>query len=160
MVLETDADDLVLIQEVIINAPVDDVWQAYTTSEGWTAWVAPRAEVDLRLGGTILTSYEGEIGGAATNRLEIVNYVPRRLLSLKPDYSPNWPDVMKNDGDRLINVVVFETQSDEVTIVKSYGIGYKDAPEYDELMGFFIQANESLYANLIQYVENGVRVEW
>jgi hypothetical protein len=84
-VLKTDAGELVLIQEISISATVEDVWAAYTTSEGWTGWAAPKAEIDLRVGGTIRTAYAGEIGGENTNTLQIVNYVPNRLLTLRAD---------------------------------------------------------------------------
>ena len=50
-VLETEAGELVLVQEVRLRAPLEQVWAAYTTSEGWRAWVAPKARVDLRVGG-------------------------------------------------------------------------------------------------------------
>lgn len=159
-VLRTDANELILIQEVSFVAPIEDVWRAYTTADGWTAWASPKAEIDLRVGGTIRTAYEGEIGGSNTNTLHIVNYVPEKLLTLRAELSSNWPAIMQEDAERLSNVILFDETRDGVTRIKSYGIGYTDAPEYSELMGFFIQANEGLYKNLRAYLETGARVEW
>ena len=159
-VSKTDANELVLIQEVSFEAPIEDVWRAYTTAEGWTAWASPKAEIDLRVGGTILTAYQGEIGGSNTNTLHIVNYVPERLLTLRAELSRNWPEIMQEDAQRLSNVILFDEIADGVTRIQSYGIGYTDAPEYDQLMGFFIRANEGLYENLRAYLETGTRVEW
>ena len=159
-VSKTDANELILLQEVTFRAPVEDVWRAYTTADGWTAWASPKAEIDLRVGGTIRTAYSGEIGGAHTNTLNIVNYVPNHVLTLKADLSRNWPAIMQQDADRLSNVILFEAVDDGVTRIRSYGIGYSDAPEYDELMKFFISGNERLFANLRAYVENGDRVDW
>jgi uncharacterized protein YndB with AHSA1/START domain len=31
-----------------VNAPVDDVWRAFTTDEGFSKWAAPFARIDLR----------------------------------------------------------------------------------------------------------------
>ena len=159
-VSRTDANELILIQEVSFSAPIEDVWKAYTTEEGWTAWASPRAEIDLRVGGTIRTAYEGEIGGSNTNTLQIVNYVPRRVLTLKADVSSNWPEIMQKDAAKLSNVILFDEIAGGVTRIQSFGVGYTDAPEYDQLMSFFIKANEGLYQNLRTYLETGARVQW
>lgn len=159
-VAKTDANELILVQEISFYAPIEDVWKAYTTAEGWTAWASPKAEVDLRVGGKILTAYQGEIGDSTTNTLHIVNYVPHRLLTLRAELSGNWPEIMQEDAEKLSNVILFDEVADGVTRIQSYGIGYSDAPEYDRLMTFFIKANESLYENLRTYLETGARVEW
>lgn len=159
-VVGTDAGELVLIQEVSILAAVDDVWKAYTTSEGWTGWAAPKAEIDLRVGGTIRTAYVGEIGGENTNTLQIVNYVPHRLLTLRAEVSDNWPEIMKRDAERLSNVILFESIGPNATQIQSFGIGYTDSPELEQLMTFFIKANEGLLENLQVYLESGTRTEW
>ncbi len=146
----TAVGERVLIQEVLLNASITDVWQAYTTDEGWMSWAAPKARVDLRAGGTILTQYEpnAEIGDPGTNTLHIINYVPQRLLTLKAELNANWPEVMKQDGERLNNVILFERVSDSQTRIESYGVGYGDSPEYEQLIEFFISANEGLFAEL------------
>ena len=159
-VLRAGANELILKQEVSFAAPIEDVWRAYSTAEGWTAWAAPKAEIDLRIGGTIRTAYQGEIGSSSTNTLHIVNYVPERLLTLRAEPSPTWPEVMQKDADKLSNVILFDEIEDGVTRIQSFGIGYSDAPEYEQLMGFFIKANESLYQNLRTYLETGVPVKW
>ncbi len=159
-VFRTAANELVLVQEVSFAAPIEDVWRAYTTAEGWTAWASPKAEIDLRVGGTIRTAYQGEIGDDNSNTLYIVNYVPERLLTLRAELSNNWPEIMQADAEKLTNVVLFEELADGVTRIQSFGIGYTDAPEYDQLMSFFISANESLYEKLRAYLETGARAEW
>ncbi len=159
-VMRAGENGLILKQEVLFAAPIEDVWRAYTTAEGWTAWAAPKAEIDLRVGGTIRTAYQGEIGGSSTNTLHIVNYVPERLLTLRAEPSPTWPEVMQEDADKLSNVILFDEIADGVTRIQSFGVGYSDAPEYEQLMGFFIKANESLYQNLRTYLETGVTAKW
>ena len=151
----TRAGERILVHEVTIHAPVAEVWKAHTTEEGWTAWSSPLAKIDLRVGGTILTHYDknAKIGDPGTNTLHIVNYVPERVLTLRADVSQNWPEVMKEDADKMSNVILFEPIDDDTTRLVSYGIGYRDTPEYDDLMDFFIEANGRLYAGLIQRLE-------
>lgn len=154
-ILKTEAGELVLTQEVAIKAPVARVWEAYTTSAGWTAWAAPQAELDLRAGGTIRTHYgaDARIGDPGTVTLQIVNYVPERVLTLQAEISDRWPDVMKEDAGNLMNVIVFESRGEEETLVRSYGVGYRDLPAYDDLMEFFIPANEGLLLKLKTHLE-------
>lgn len=157
----TAAGERILAEEVWLEAPVEEVWNAYATAEGWMAWAAPAARVDLRVGGEILTAYPGVVlGEEGTNRLEIVNYVPREVLTLKADLRPNWPEVMRQDADRLSNVILFEPVSEDWTRLRAYGMGYGDSPEYEALLGFFRKANRGLYENLIKYLEEGAPVEW
>ena len=145
----------VLVEDIVIEAALADVWAAYTTEEGYTAWAAPKARIDLRVGGTMLTQYGAgaEIGDPGTNTLHIVNYVPERLLTLRAEVADNWPEVMKQDGERLTNVILFESLSPTRTRVESFGIGYGDSPEYEELLQFFVKANRSLYVELKRALE-------
>ena len=154
--LRTDANELVLVQEVLVNAPVAAVWNSYVTEEGWTAWASPVAKIDLRAGGTIQTQYDpaASIGDPGTNTLHILNYVPERLLTLQADVSERWPAVMQEDAEHLMNVIIFESLGDATTRISSYGVGYHDSPAYDELMDFFIPANEGLFAKLKQVLES------
>lgn len=154
-VVKTDASEMILVQEVVVEAPIDEVWRAYTTSAGWMAWAAPVAEVDLRAGGTIRTHYgpDAKIGDPGTNTLHIVNYVPERVLTLRAELSDRWPDVMKEDEGKLMNVILFEAQGESATRVESYGVGYRDLPAYDDLMKFFIPANEGLLQKLKEHLE-------
>ena len=151
----TASGQRILLHRFEVAAPVERVWKAYTTAEGWRSWAAPLAEVDLRVGGSILTHYDpaATIGDPGTNRLEIVNFVPERLLTLQADLSENWPEVLKEDAEGLYNVILFESRGEGTTAVESYGLGYRDRPEYDDLLGFFRSANERLLEGLVQILE-------
>ena len=153
----TENGDVFLIQKVMIDAPLAKCWAAYTTTQGWQNWVAPVAQVELEIGGTIKTNYrpEGSVDDDDTVVLKVVNYVPERILTLQANVTENFPEIMKADAERLFNVIEFERIDDEQTRVTSYGIGYKDTPEYQRLLKFFVTANEGTYEKLIAYVERG-----
>lgn len=106
-IITTQSQELVLIEEVLIEAPVRDAWKAYTTAEGMMAWSAPLVEVDLRAGGSIRSLYDTNlnIGDPGTINLRIVNYVPERLLTLQAEQAESWPEVMKQDRGNLMNVI-------------------------------------------------------
>ena len=158
-VIETEADEIILSQTAVFQAPVAKVWDAYTTSEGYTAWAAPAAEIDLRIGGTIQFHYGrgGKVGDPGTQQLFIRAVVPHELLTLQAEVSPGWPEVLKKDGERLHNVILFEALADDRTRVRSYGIGYRKTEELQNMLKYFEAANERLLGLLGKYVEEGVR---
>ncbi len=153
----TYENELVLIQKFNVNVPLDSVWDAYTTKKGWEAAFVPLAEVDFRIGGTIKTSYNADatIGDSSTIVLNIINYVPKKLITLQAELSNHFPNFMKEDEKNLYNLVYFEAIESSVTRVTSYGIGYRNNEKYRSLMKFFISGNEMSYLNFIKYLETG-----
>ena len=151
----TAAKERILIHRVLIEAPVSDVWKAYTTDKGYAAWAATQAAIDLRVGGEIQTRYDkdGKLGEKGTNRLRIVNYVPNELLTLQAQPAKNWPAYLTKNAKNLYNVILFRRQSNAKTEVTSYGLGYGADKEYDAIIGFFKTANETLLKKLKGYVE-------
>lgn len=151
------ADNIVLKQSFVVNVPLDSVWNAYTTKKGWESWAVAMAEVDFKINGIIRTNYNknGHIGDDSTITLHIINYIPKRMLTLQAELTKNFPEFMKADEKDFFNMVLFEEISASKTNVVSYGIGYKNNEKYRSLMTFFINGNEQSYRNLISYLETG-----
>jgi len=149
--------DIFLTQEVTIDVPVEKVWEAYTTSEGWQSWVAPVADVDFKIGGEVRTNYrvDGKLNDKDTIKLHIVNYVPLKILTMQAVLGENFPNVLKEREKQMYNVVTFERIDAAKTKLVSYGVGYKDSPELQKMLQFFVKANEDSYQSLLDYVEKG-----
>lgn len=153
----SNVENMVLKQSFLVQVPLDSVWNAYTTKKGWESWASAIAEIDFKIHGTIKTNYnkDGEIGDAATITLHIINFVPKRMLTLQAELSAHFPEFMKADEERLYNTILFEAIDPSKTRVTSYGIGYRNNAKYQSLMKFFIQGNAQSYKNLINYLETG-----
>ena len=151
----TKTGDLILVEEVIVKAPVARVWKAYTTSEGWESWAATVAKVDFRVGGLIRTTYTpgGSVDGEEAIVQHVLNFVPEKLITLQAEVSDQWPEVLKEREKQMYNVILFNELDEQTTQIVSYGMGYKDTPELRELMSFFIMANKGLYQKLIAHLE-------
>ena len=162
MVDSSHSDNMVLIQTFEVNVPVEKVWEAYTTKKGWESWAVAQAKIDFKVNGLIQTSYDKntEIGDSNTIRLHIINFVPKKLLTLQAELSPHFPAFMKEDAKDLFNLVHFESITPTKTKIISYGIGYKKNKKYLDLMKFFISGNEASYLQLIAYLENGEVVKY
>jgi len=79
-----------LVQEAIVNAPVQEVWRLFTTSDGLMSWMVARADIDLRVGGLMRTRYaaDGPLGDDKTIVNRILSYEPERMLSLQVHAPP------------------------------------------------------------------------
>lgn len=152
----SDSGNLTLIQSFEVRAPIKNVWEAYTTSKSWEEWGVSHAEIDLKNGGVIRTQYkkEAKIGDPGTIDIQIVNYLPEKLLTLQTKSAENFPDFAQKDVANMYNVITFEKLGPERTRVVSYGIGYRNTPKYKEMLGFFIQANEETTEKMINYIES------
>ena len=153
----TYTNELVLIQKFVVKVPLDSVWNTFTTKKGWESAFVAIANIDFKIGGTIKSSYSKNaiIGDSTTIVNHIVNYVPKKLLTLQPEISDNFPEFMKKESKNFYNVVYFEEISSNKTKVTSYGIGYKNTKKFLSLLQFFIKGNEDSYLNLIRYLETG-----
>ena len=72
------ADDARQVVEMKIDASLDSVWNAFTTTEGVKSWVALLADIDFRIGGKWRANYnaKGKLGDDGTIEHTILCYDP------------------------------------------------------------------------------------
>jgi uncharacterized protein YndB with AHSA1/START domain len=128
---------------VEIDAGVDDIWNAFTTTEGLQSWVAPLADIDFRVGGKWRANYskDGKLGDANTIENTILCYDPKRMICLKATRFPEgfeFGDAAKNTW----SVFYFTPLSDTKTKVTIVGLGYDDSEQSQKMLAFFKPANK------------------
>lgn len=136
------ADENCQITEGIIGAPVDAVWNAFATKAGQEAWNVAHAEIDLKVGGKMLTHYDakGKIGDANTIENVILAFEPKKMLSMKVGKPPeNFP--FKEAIKHVWHVVYFEEVGPQRTRVRVVGLGYSAGDESKQLRAFFDKGN-------------------
>ncbi|NER18640.1 hypothetical protein [Spongiivirga citrea] len=158
----TNTNNVVLIQKFKVGASIDEIWKVFTTKNGWESVFVPLAEVDFKIGGTIKSSYNknARIGDSTTIVNNIINFVPKKVITLQAELSPHFPEFMKQDAKDFYNIIYFSSIDNATIEVTSYGIGYKNTAKYKALLDFFIKGNESSYLNLINYLETGKKVKF
>lgn len=137
-----DAAGEILRHEVVIAAPVKDVWAALTTKEGIESWMLPHAEIDLRIGGKMLTNYDpkGVIGDPNTIENTILSYEPERMFSIKATKPPeNFP--LKEAIKDMWSVIRLEPVDETHTRVMCTGMGYFEDEDSRKLRGHFEKGN-------------------
>src|SRR5262249_22462324 len=136
------ADERSQITEGIIGAPLDAVWNAFATKEGQEAWNVAHAEIDLKIGGKMLTHYDanGKIGDANTIENVILAFEPKKMLTMKVGKPPEkFP--FKEAIKHVWHVVYFEEAGPNRTRVRVVGLGYSADEESRKLRAFFEKGN-------------------
>jgi uncharacterized protein YndB with AHSA1/START domain len=130
------------ITEGVIDAPVDMVWKALVTKEGQEAWNVAHAEIDLRVGGKMLTHYnpQGKIGDANTIENVILAFEPKKMLTIKVGKPPEkfpFKQAIKN----VWHVMYFEEAGPKRTRLRIVGLGYSADEASQKLRAFFDKGN-------------------
>ena len=143
------AAERVLRQEVVVDAPPDEVWRMYTTPEGITSWMAAFAAVDLRVGGTIETSYDADAASGDPNNIvqRILAYEPGVMFASRCEQAPaNSP--YRDVAAALWGVTRFEALPGGRTRVVGSMLGWPEGPEADAAYAFFERVNPMVYETL------------
>ena len=84
------ADEVSFANEGVVDAPIEEVWKIFATSEGYKVLGPALAEVDLALGGTIRSRYraDGTLGDAETIENTILAYEPPTMMALRISKTP------------------------------------------------------------------------
>jgi len=138
--------------EVVIPAPLDQVWTAFSTTEGLDTWLWSDCAVDLREGGDWLVRYPGGKTGGGT----ILSFTPRRQIVMSA-MAPEWfPAVRK---ERTTATFGFESVGEDKTRVSLVQTGWKQGEEWDKAYDYLANGNAMLLAQLYKRFTDGP-IDW
>src|SRR5229473_1709247 len=78
-------DKSVVMHSAELPISVEMAWNAFTKPEEMTQWMVAKAEVDLRVGGKMLTSYNKDVDLHSDRAIEntYLSFDPHRMISIK-----------------------------------------------------------------------------
>ena len=135
-----------------VPAPVDAVWQAFTTREGMITWLAPEAKVELRPGGDWLVMFPGAApGGGKIDQVE----APRRIVlhAMAPE---KFPEVRSVGTTATFTLTSCGNACTHVRLVQT---GWKDGKEWDDAYEYLAGGNAQLLEALYRRFVSGP-VQW
>jgi len=150
----------VLRHEAVVDAPVADVWEAFTTTEGVMTWMVPRAVVDFGVGGTLEASYslDATFPSEDNIRHEFLSYLPNEMISMRVIQCP--PGLPHAEIlAELWAVITFEEVGPDQTRVAIAGVGYQPGEPYDSVYNFFDQGNSWTFTQLQKRFVDGP-IDW
>jgi len=138
-----------VVSESVIDAPVAKVWAAWTTSDGLQSWLAPHADIDLRLDGLMRTNYaaEGQLGDPGTITNRILAFEPGRLLVIRVAQAPEKFPFRAVVGE-MWTVLYLSPTPEGKTHLRVVGLGFGPGDEAQKMRAFFQQGNDYTLAQL------------
>jgi uncharacterized protein YndB with AHSA1/START domain len=147
-----------VINEGIVDAPLEKVWAAWSTSDGLRSWLAPHADIDLRLGGLMRTNYNasGTLGDSQTIENVILSFEPLRMISIRVAKAPDrFP--FPNAIQRMWTVIYFEAVDSARTRVRSVSLGFEANEESQKMRAFFAEGNATTLTQLQRHFARTAR---
>jgi uncharacterized protein YndB with AHSA1/START domain len=132
-----------IVAEGVVNAPVAAVWNAWATPAGLKAWLAPHADIDLKVDGLMRSNYDpkGSLGDAGTIENRVLAYEPERMLAIKVSKAPEkFP--FKSKISDMWTVLYFQPLPGAKTALRIVGMGFGADEESQKMKEFFKQGNE------------------
>jgi uncharacterized protein YndB with AHSA1/START domain len=141
-----------LVHTGVIEASIADVWRVWTTSDGLREWIAPHAEIDLRLGGFMRTNYnaKGRLGDPGTIENTVLAYEPMRMLAMRVAKPPaGFP--FPNAVQKMWSILYLDPIGIRNTRVRAVTLGFDASEESQKMRAFFQRGNTAELAKLQKY---------
>ena len=146
-------------KEVLIQATLDQAWDAWTTREGITSFFAPDARIDPKPGGA-LEVYINPYAAPGLKGADDMRYLalqPKRMLSFTWNAPPSLPEVRQQ---RTVVIIRFTPVSDTSTRVTLHHTGWGDGGEWDKAFGYLDKAWSNVLGSLQKRFAENKPVDW
>ncbi|HKX40499.1 MAG TPA: SRPBCC domain-containing protein [Burkholderiaceae bacterium] len=147
-------------KEVIVPAPIQAVWQSWTTKAGIESFFAPEAEIDAKVGGAfhIHINPYAEPGLKGADDMRFMALQPPTMLSFDWNAPPSLPEVRRQRT--FVVVRLAEVDGGQATRVMLHHTGWGDGGEWDKAYAYFDRAWGNVLANLKTRHETGQPNDW
>ena len=152
------ADERAINEKITVKANVDEVWKAWTTTDGIKSFFAPDAKVELRVDGPfeIYMNPFGVPGMKGADDMRIIGFQEKKMLSFTWNAPPSLPEVRKQ---RSVVIVRFISRGDVLTDVTLHHTGWGEGGEWDKAYDYFAKSWPNVMKNLKKRFDDGP-VDW
>ena len=152
------AQERAIDEKITVKAGVDEVWKAWTTSEGIKTFFAPDARVELRVDGPfeVYMNPFAERGMKGADDMRIIGFQEKKMLTFTWNAPPSLPEARKQ---RSVVIVRFISRGDQLTDVTLHHIGWGEGGEWDKAYDYLTKAWPNVLKNLKKRFEDGP-VDW
>jgi uncharacterized protein YndB with AHSA1/START domain len=142
-----DQSGKILVKEILVPAALDEVWSAWTTTEGVKTFFSSEAKVELAVGGPyeIYFLLDAPHGSKGSEGCQVLSYLPTQMLSFSWNAPPEFGELR---GQHTMVVLRFEeVESGKVKVVLWHH-GWGRGEEWDKLYDYFDKAWSYVLGNL------------
>ncbi len=133
--------------EVTVPGSLDEVWSAFTTTDGLATWLWRDARVEARPGGDWLAIFPQSTGGGT-----IVSLTPKKQLVISALAPDKFPTVREERTRATFEFAAVTPASTRVTLVQT---GWKTGAEWDAAYEYLAGGNAELLTQLYQRFASG-----
>ena len=148
----------VLTAEVLVPAPVDRVWAAWTTNEGIATFFAPSGKVDLRVDGaySVYFNPEAKPGERGAENMRIVALDPMKRFAFTWSAPTSIPSVR---SQRTIVTLDFAPAGEQTRLTFTQW-GWGEGADWDKAYDYFDNAwGRIVLPRLVERFKSGP-VDW
>lgn len=147
--------------QTIVNAPIQDVWKAWTTESGLESFLAPDCEVDLRVNGSMDIYFypeapEGQRGAENLHILAVENY---RLLSFTWNNPAELPGIGNQQTHVLLKLFPAGKSGKKTKLVLIHD-GWGDGELWDQAYRYFSKEWQNTVLFRLHYRFDKGPVNW
>ncbi len=145
--LAAAAQERTIVKTARVKAPVEEVWKAWTTTEGITTFFAPSARIEARPGGLFelhMNPY-AKPGMKGADGMVFLALQENRMLSFTWNAPPHLPEAR---AQRTSVTVRLAPGTDGFTDVRLTHSGWGDGGQWDKAYDYFNGAWGRVLANL------------
>ena len=126
-------------KEVVVTAPLADVWRSWTTSEGIKGFLGVNSRIELDIGGAFEMYFapdapEGQRGGETC---KVLSYLPQRMLSFSWNAPPDFGHLR---GKHTWVVLEFQELDGGKVNVRLTHLGWGQGDDWNKLYDYFDRA--------------------
>ena len=126
-------------KEVVVAAPIETVWQTWTSRDGIRSFFAPDAEIDPRVGGAFHIHMDPLAGPGMKGADDMRFMALQRPTMLSFDWNapPSLPEVRQQRTFVVVRLADVDGRSTRVTL---HHTGWGDGGEWDKTFAYFDRA--------------------
>jgi uncharacterized protein YndB with AHSA1/START domain len=157
--MKTQKRDRAVEGEVIVDAPIERVWHAWTTAEGAVSFFAPRCTIDLRPGGKYemlfdLDAVPGKQGGEGVILLAVQ---PPVMLSFSWNVPPELPEIRAQRTHVTVRLDAVDSNHTKVLLIHD---GWGEGTGWDTAYNYFERAWKQIVLPRLQYRFEHGPIDW
>jgi len=144
---------------VVVEAGLDEIWEAWTTEQGIRTFFAPDARVDLKVGGAyeIYFDPDAEPGSRGAEGVRILALQPKTMLAFTWNAPPHLDRVRGQWTHVIVRLRRLAANRTEVTL---YHDGWGTGGQWDRAFEYFQRAWIQIVLPRLQYRFSVGPVDW
>lgn len=152
----TESAERMIRKSITVHASLDDVWHAWTTSEGIASFFTPDSRIEMKIGGPY-ELYMGmkvpdESGMRGSEGSKVLSFIPKEMLSFEWTFPPAVMNLRKAHVKTQV-ILTFKELGEGQVKVDFRQVGWQEGDDWDKGYAYFDKAWTNVLNQLKQHFD-------